>query len=145
VSCVPRIQRLRRRLDKSIAIGASPRAGLIKITPAPEVEHSATSDDASRGVQNRRDRFPQVKWATCSVCAGAFLGIAATVCDGIGAVSNRQAIGLGAPAVILIVAGLTAGAVGSEVEAACRGFHLGLQVGSTMSWLRSLGSRNREL
>jgi hypothetical protein len=47
--------------------------------------------------------------------------------------------------VILIVTGLTTAAMVSEVEAACRGFHLGLQVGSTLGWLRSVGGRNRQL
>jgi hypothetical protein len=120
-------------------------AGLIEITPVPEAEPSAASDGVPPGVQNKRDRVSQAKWASCSVGAGAFLGIAATVCDGMGAISTRQSIALGVPAVILIVTGLTAAAAVSEVEAACRGFHLGLQVGSTLSWLRSVGSRNREL
>ena len=141
---MPRIQRLRRGLDRSIPIGTSSSEGLTKISPVPEAQPSLTSDDTPRGVQNRRDRLPQAKWAICSVCAGAFLGIAATVCDGMGTISTRHAIALGAPAVILIVTGLTTGAVASEAEAACRGFHLGLQVGSTLSWLRSVGSRNRE-
>jgi hypothetical protein len=143
VSSLPRIQRFRRSVEKSIAIGTSPCAGLIKISPAPVADPSAVTDDAAVG-GNRRDCVQRAKWASCSVCSGAFLGIAATLCDGTGAISTRQSIALGTPAVILIVAGLTAGAVASEVEAACRGFNRGLQVGSTLNWLRSVGSRNRQ-
>jgi hypothetical protein len=142
---MPWIQRFRRSVDKSMPIGTSPCAGPIEISVAPIAEPSALSDHAFAGGKNRRDCVPRVKWASCSVCAGAFLGIAATLCDGTGAISTRQSIALGLPAVILIVAGVTAGAVASEAEAACRGFHLGLQVGSTLNWLRSVGSRNREL
>lgn len=144
MSSLPRIQRFRRSVDKSIAIGTSPCAGPIKISPAPLADPSAVTDDALVGGNNRRDSVQRAKWASCSVCAGAFLGIAATLCDGTGAISTRQSIALGAPAVILIVAGLTAGAVASEVDAACRGFNRGLQVGSTLNWLRSVGSRNRQ-
>lgn len=142
---MPRIQCRRRRLDKPIAIETSPCTDSIKTSTVPEAAPSAASDDAPSGVQNRGDWLPQAKWASCSVCVGAFLGIAATVSDGMGAISIRQSIALGAPAVILIVGGLTTGALVSEVEAAFRGFRLGLQAGSTLSRLRSLGSRNREL
>ena len=145
MSCLLRIQRFRRSVGKSIQIGTSPCAGPVKISPVHIGERSAASDDAPPGGKNRRDGVPRVKWASCSVSVGAFLGIAATLCDDTGAISTRQSIALGAPAVILIVAGLTAGAVASEAEAACRGFRRGLQVGSTISWLRSVGSRNREL
>lgn len=109
------------------------------------IQRCGRDGDAPPDNENRRVRLPAPKWATYSVCAGAFLGIAATLCDGIGAVSTRQSIALGAPAVILIVGGLTTGAVVSEVEATCRGFHVGLQVGSTLSRLRSVRSRAREL
>jgi hypothetical protein len=145
VSCLPPIQRFRRGVDKSIPIGTSPCAGLINIRPVSVAEPSSASHEALADRKNGRDYVLQVKWASCSVCVGAFLGIAATLCDGTGAISTRQSIALGAPAVILIVAGLTARAVASEAEAACRGFHLGLQVGSTLNWLRSVRSRNRGL
>jgi hypothetical protein len=145
VSCLARIQRFRRSVDKSIPIGSSACAGPVKISPASIAEPSAAGADAPPGGKNRRDCVPRVKWASCSVCAGAFLGIAATLCNDTGAISTRQSIAMGAPAVILIVAGLTAGVVASETEAACRGFHRGLQVGSTLNWLRSVSSRNREL
>ena len=145
MSGLPRIQRFRRSVDKSIPIGTPPYAGPIKISPASVAEPSAASDDALADGKNRRNWVMQLKWASCSVCAGAFLGIAATLCDGTGAISTDQSIALGAPAVILIVAGLTAGAVASEAEAACRGLRLGLQVGSTLNWLRSVRSRNQDL
>jgi hypothetical protein len=126
-------------------MATSPDVGLTKISPEMwDVASPPTYADAVPGRNKRRLRLPQAKLAGGTVSAGLVLGMAATICTGVGAISTQQMIGLALPAVLLIGTGLTVAANISVAHAADRGFQLGLQFGSNLSRLRSAGCRSRE-
>jgi len=111
---------------------------------ARDGEHSQINAGVLPGTDNRGLPGSAAVWAGGSVAAGSVLGMAATVCHGVGAISTQQMIGLALPAVLLIGAGLTAAVNISVTEAPGRGFEFGFQVGANLTWLRSAGSRSRK-
>lgn len=123
----------------------SPDVGLTKISPGlwdaarPQINANAAPSRINGG-----SRLRPAKLAGCALASGSVLGMAATVCTGVGVISTQQMIGLALPAVLLIGMGITVAANISVAQAADRGFQSGLQFGSNLSWLRSAGCRSRE-
>ena len=131
---MPSIRYFRRRPDEPNAPVTSPDVGLTKISPR---EWDAACPRANAGVvpgrNNDGSRLPRAKLAAGPVSAGSVLGMAATVGNGVDAISTQQMIGLALPAVLLIGMGLTLAGSISVAQAADRGFQFGLQFGSNLS------------
>jgi hypothetical protein len=142
---LPSIRYFRRRHDEPIATVASPEADLTEISrQACDAEHPQINAGAMRGAVSRGLPGSPAVWAGGAVAAGSVLGMVATVCNGVGAISTQQMIGLALPAVLLIGAGLTAAVNISAAEAPGRGFEFGFQVGANLAWLRSASCRSRK-
>src|SRR5258708_35491544 len=102
----------------------SPDVGLAKISPGVWDAACPRADaGAEPGRNNGRLRHPKAKLAGGAVTAGSVLGMVATVCTGVGAISSQQMMGLALPAVLLIGMGLAVAANISVGQAADPGFH----------------------
>lgn len=88
----------------------------------------------------RRRRTARAAWC---ISAGVILATAAVTCAALHAVSAQQAMALGLPGALLIVAGLMAAAVPDAAASLRLGFQAGLRAGSFWARLRSVFRQRR--
>jgi hypothetical protein len=86
---------------------------------------------------------PRARAAAWCMAAGSILGTAAVLCLVFRAIVVQQAIAMALPAALLVIGGVIWGSPPDAETGRRLGFQTGFQLGSVVSWLRSLFRRPR--
>ena len=94
-------------------------------------------DELPRQPDDPGPRRPAARRAVWCEVVGVILGVAAVICVALGAVSAQQAIAIGLPAALFIIAGIVMAIMSDPATGRRTGFQAGFLAGSLLGLWRS--------